>query len=395
MSNKNIYQQLGASADKAGLHMALSAAGLTPEEDTFCTVLPDIAGDPDYYFFSHSDGAGTKSIVAYLLEQESGDSSIYASLAQDALVMNLDDVFCIGRPENLYLANTIGRNAHIVGDLAVSAIIGRYKLLCEVLAQEGISLTLTGGETADCGDVVRTLLVDATLSGRIKRRGLISTKAIQEDDIIIGLSSTGQSRLEQKPNSGIGSNGLTLARHTLLTHSYLDRFPEAGSHSIRGGLSYPGRFNLSDTPEGLGMSIGEALLSPTRTYSPLLAKIYCDVGKNIHGVIHCTGGGQTKVLRFGKGLRYIKDNLFKCPPLFSLIQREGDVDWREMFKVFNMGHRLEIYVPQEFETHIIDLAKDFGIEGRRIGVVQKLSGLDSKNQVVIDSEQGTFDYMLS
>jgi phosphoribosylformylglycinamidine cyclo-ligase len=386
------YQDLGVSASKAGLHRALKAAGSEDAGGLFAGVADDLARDSDYYSFLHCDGAGTKGIVSYLCHRDTNDASSYAGLAQDALVMNLDDVFCIGRPENLLLANTIGRNSRLIDDEVISIIIASYRKLTEKLRLLGIPLAMTGGETADCGDVVRTLMVDAVLCGRIKKSEIIDARAIVPGDVIVGISSTGQASYEDEPHSGIGSNGLTLARHSLLAHSYREQYPEVVDPNSSADLTYVGPFRTTDTAPGMGMSIGQALASPTRTYAPVLNSLFDSREITIHGAIHCTGGGQTKVLRFGRGNRYIKDDLFPIPPLFSLIQKHGSVSWREMYQVFNMGHRMEIYAPPCSATAIIDTAARFSLEAKVIGRVEKQDS--DVNTVVLETEHGVFDYML-
>jgi phosphoribosylformylglycinamidine cyclo-ligase len=343
------YEKFGASASKSGLHTALKNAGASSTHSGFFAQLgTDYTGDPKYKSFLHCDGAGTKSIVAYLLYKSTGDPNVFSGLAQDALVMNLDDVFCVGIPENLLLANTIQRNANLIDDLILEAIIKQYNALCSLFSGFGINIEMVGGETADCGDIVRTILVDAVLAGRVKNDNLINANAIVPGDIIIGLSSTGQATYENSPNSGIGSNGLTLARHALLKNEYAVTYPEVLDPAISLDTAYNGPFSVTDTHNKLNTSIGSALLSPTRSYAPLLMKIYEKLSKNIHGAIHVTGGGQTKILRFGQNNLYIKDNLFDTPPIFELIKEHGEVDWREMYQVFNMGHRFELYVPEQF-----------------------------------------------
>ncbi|MCB0359531.1 MAG: hypothetical protein KDD44_07835, partial [Bdellovibrionales bacterium] len=314
------YSELGVSASKQGLHDALQRAGVESSAGFFAQLGPDIAGDPAYISLLHCDGAGTKALLAYLYACDTNDTSVYASLSQDALVMNLDDILCVGLPSGMSIANAISRNARLIPDEAISRIIGRYKELVDSLNNLGFPLTMTGGETADMGDVVRTLVVDATIAARIPKDRLVDTRNICSGDVIIGLSSTGRASYEDSENSGIGSNGLTLARHALLTEDYLSLYPEvcdpqtAAEHRLRGP------FRMTDLPSGLGMSIGKALLSPTRTYAPVLRKVFESLGRDVHGVIHCTGGGQTKVLRFGPGsLKFIKDNLFPEPPVFRLI----------------------------------------------------------------------------
>lgn len=389
------YQNLGASATKEGIHRALENAGLAAHSQYFAQVLPDIAGDPAMRSFVHADGAGTKSIVAYLRFRDGGDPKVFSALAQDALVMNLDDMYCVGEPCSLVLSNTIARNARLIPDIAIEAIISGYSALCKSLQAEGIEILLGGGETADCGDVVRTLLVDAVMSGRIAAAKLISPSSIQVGDAIVALSSTGQARYESATNSGIGSNGLTLARHCLLHGSYKEKYPECHDPGIDAQYSYVGPYHTSDTPAGLGMSVGEALASPTRTYAPVLKKIYAALGAEIHGVIHLTGGAHTKVLRFAQGKRFIKDSLFPTPPLFQLIQEHGKVEWKEMYKVFNMGQRMELYVPPASVETITKLSAEFGIEARTVGRVEAHPEGDSAaSEVLLRSEHGSFSYRL-
>ncbi len=373
----------------------LDASGLGDSSGLFAPVFADVAGDEQFRSFLHCDGAGTKSIVAYLHYRETGDPTIFAGLAQDALVMNLDDVYCIGKPQSLRLANLLARNSILIDDQAIGQIIARYKELNDQLCAMGIPLIMGGGETADCGDVVRTLLVDAVLSGRIATKNLIYASQIRPGDVIIGLSSSGQSSYEQSPNSGIGSNGLTLARHALLSQQYVTEYPECCDPGIDRSIAYQGPYRTTDSVEGLSMSIGEALCSPTRTYAPVLQKIFDEHPGEIHGVVHLTGGAHTKVLRFGKGNLITKDNLFEIPTLFSLIQKHGQVDWEEMYKVFNMGQRLEIYVPQALGPKIIAAAQSFSIDAQQIGRVEEHpDGPEAANRVRLESEVGEFEYQL-
>lgn len=389
------YLELGASSSKAGLHRALAAAGASSSGSYFAQMLPDQAGDDAYFSFLHCDGAGTKSIVAYLMYRETGQVSAFKGLAQDALVMNLDDAYCVGPAEGLTLANNIARNAKRIPDEIVRVLVEGYSECAEKLRALGIPIRLAGGETADMGDTVRTLVVDAVLSGRIARQQAISTDRIAAGDAIVGLSSTGQASYESKPNSGIGSNGLTLARHALLTADYLTEFPETTAPETDCTKSCRGPFRVTDTPAELGMSIGDALLSPTRSYAPVLRAVYAELGAEIHGVIHCTGGGQTKVLRFGKSLLFRKDALFPIPPIFSLIAQHGEVEAREMYQVFNMGHRLEIYLPEQAVEQVIAISREFGIDARCIGAVEKNSGArNNENRLFLSSTTGQYEYTL-
>ncbi|MDD2942093.1 MAG: AIR synthase-related protein [bacterium] len=389
------YQQLGASAKKTGVHKALAQAGLASNHSYFASFSDDIAGDPTYRSFLHADGAGTKCIVAYLMAQETGDLKWFRGLAQDALVMNLDDIFCIGRPERLQISNTIGRNARLITDEALSEIMSSYAELTEMLKSYDINIDLMGGETADCGDTVRTLVVDAVMAGRIKAENLISTDNVRPGDIIVGLANTGRTVYEKSDNSSIASNGLTLARHCMLAKENAARYPEIIDPGLSSDVAYVGPFKATDTPAELaGMSVGEALASPTRTFAPLLARIYSVLGQEVHGVIHNTGGGQTKNLRFGRGNHYIKNDLFPVPPLFSLIQKYGEVSSSEMYRVFNMGHRIELFLEERHFALIDTMAKELGISAKIIGHVEKNSGSETDNQVTISSGLGTFNYLL-
>lgn len=385
------YSKLGVSSSKAGLHKALAASGTEDKSGLFAQVIPDLAGSPDYSCFVHCDGAGTKCIVPYLYWKETGDKSLFANLAQDALVMNLDDVFCIGQPQSLVLANLVARNASIIDDEILEILIRSYKTLVESLQKQGIEIRLSGGETADCGDTVRTLLVDAVLSGRIENKKLVNTNNIKPGDVILGLSSTGKCVYENQENSGIGSNGLTLARHALLkNHDY----PEVINPELDLNNIYRGPYSVKDKPNGLGMSVGEALASPTRSYAPYLKALYSEAFDAVSGVIHCTGGGQTKVKKFGGNTKdggnlYIKDNLFPTPKLFLLIQEHGNIPWKEMYQVFNMGHRMEIYLKQDSLSAAIKLANSFGIEAKQVGRVEKS---ENGNSVFIKNANGEFSY---
>ena len=387
------YGTLGASATKAGLHSVLHRAGLAADAGLFARVNDDLSRNPDYYSFLHCDGAGTKSIVAYLCFRETGDRSVFAGLAQDAAVMNIDDIFCLGEPEGLILGNALARNAKLIDDEIIGVIIQSYVRLIEKFQGLGIPLQFSGGETADCADVVRTLLVDAVVAGRIRRDKIIDNRRIVPGDVIIGLSSTGKASYESAGNSGISSNGLTLARHALLSSKYSANYPEVVDPALAKDKAYQGPYAVTDLPKGLNMSVGNALLSPTRSYSPVLLRLLRQLGNDIHGLIHCTGGGQGKVLRFGTGNLYIKDNLFPVPPIFALIQETAAIDWREMYQVFNMGHRLEVYAPKCRAAEVIGIAKEFSIAAQEVGrVAENPAGVRDKNRLQIDSPQGKFAY---
>lgn len=391
-TESQIYSSLGASSSKGGVHQAL---GLNKAK-YFIELSEDIAGDPDRYSFLHADGAGTKSIVAYLAFRESGDPTFFKSLAYDSLIMNLDDVFCVGKPESLILSNTIGRNKTLIPDPAIGAIIDGYRELVSLLESYDIAIKLCGGETADLGDLVRTLVVDSTLFGRIKKRETISTDRITPGDIIIGLSNTGKTIYEETPNSSLSSNGYTLARHALINQKYRVKYPEILDPAVSATNSYKGKEDLFAAPPELnGMTLVQALLSPTRTYAPILKEIYQKIPLDqIHGVINCTGGGQTKILRFGNGVRYIKDNLFPCPPIFKLIQDSLNVPWNEMYSVFNMGHRIEIITPEKNFSTINKIVESFGIESRIIGNVVSSDDSSYKDSLTINSEFGEFRFNL-
>jgi phosphoribosylformylglycinamidine cyclo-ligase len=381
------YEKLGASASKAGLHQALKESGLSECKNYFAQVFPDSAGDNGYRSFLHCDGAGTKSVVAYLMYRETGDARWFRGLAQDALVMNLDDCLCLGPVEGMMLANAIARNSRVVPDEALREIFIGYRECVETLFRYGITLQLAGGETADTADVVRTILVDAVLSGRVRKDQLLDTSRITPGDVIVGVSSAGQSSYESSKNSGIGSNGLTLARHALLTKEYQERYPETSQLEDPGRKSAAGKFKVTDTPEELqGMTVGEALLSPTRTFAPLMAKLFSE-RVELHGVIHNTGGGVSKVLRFGRGNRYVKEMKLTRPPIFDLIKDGASVSEEELHKVFNMGMRLEIYLPKDQARKVLDAAAELSLEAAVIGVVESL-GDSTKNEVRLTTATG-------
>ncbi len=379
------YATLGASADKDGLHEILDTLGALPTDNYFCQLIEDIAGDPAYQSFIHCDGAGTKTIVSYLWYKETGSPDYFARLAQDALVMNLDDVYCLGDVESLVLANAIARNSSHITDSLLSPVIKNYYTLGKTLAAHTIPITISGGETADCGDIVRTLVVDATIFGRIPKSSLITPDAIVPGDVIISFASDGKASYENEPNSGIGSNGLTLARHALLHRSNAERFPEILNPSIESSISYQGPFTVTDTPKELGgMSIGDALSSPTRTYAPILKKLFSSIPKqDLHAIIHLTGGAHGKVLRFlPSGCRVVKESLFTPPPIFSLIQEHGRVSAEEMYRVCNMGGRLEIFCPEVHAKTIIDTASSYNIAAKISGFVES----HSEKEVILKVE---------
>ncbi|MDU1905258.1 MAG: AIR synthase-related protein [Dysgonomonas sp.] len=383
------YNQRGVSASKEDVHNAIKNIdkGLFPK--AFCKIIPDIlTGDPEYCNIMHADGAGTKSSLAYIYWKETGDLSVWRGIAQDALIMNIDDLLCVGATDNILLSSTIGRNKMLVPGEVISAIINATNDLCEELSQLGVNIYPTGGETADVGDLVRTIIVDSTVTCRMKRSDVISNDKIQGGDVIVGLSSSGQATYEKEYNGGMGSNGLTSARHDVFANYLAQKYPESYDSSIPSDLVYSGTKRLTDEIEGVSLDAGKLVLSPTRTYAPVIKKILEKLRPQIHGMVHCSGGAQTKVLHFVDKVKIIKDNMFPVPPLFKLIQEQSGTDWKEMYKVFNMGHRMEIYVSPEYAQEIINISKSFNIDAQIIGRVEA----SEKTELIIDSEFGRFEY---
>jgi phosphoribosylformylglycinamidine cyclo-ligase len=384
------YIDLGVSSSKEEVQKAIENidSGLFP--DSFCKIVPDIfTGNTEWCIITHADGAGTKSALAYMYYKETGDVSIFRGIAQDSIVMNLDDMLCVGATDRFILSNTIGKNRfHIDGEVIAEVIYG-YEDFIKHMNTYGITIKSAGGETADLGDLVRTIVVDSTLTTRMQRDKVIRSSKISPGDFIIGLSSSGKSKYEEKQNSGIGSNGFTLARHVLLDSEYRHKFPETFDISLDSSLTYQGSFHLSDTVSDLGETIGEALLSPTRTYAPVMKDILSQYQNDISFAVHCTGGGQVKCLNFGKKIRYVKDNLFSPPRIFRIIQEAGNIDWHEMYKTFNMGHRMELIASAEISDSIIEISKRFGVDARIIGRCERS---EEKNCVDIRSEFGDFKY---
>ncbi|MBY0588095.1 phosphoribosylformylglycinamidine cyclo-ligase [bacterium] len=384
------YQKLGVSATKEEVHRAIAGTdpGLFP--GAFCRIGTDVlGGDPDYCSALHSDDAGTKAIVAYLQFRETGNADIFRGIAQDALVMNLDDLLCIGAVDRFLLGNTINRNSFVIPGSVIGEAIAGYSDVVKSLLPYGIEIVATGGETADMNDAVRTIIIGATLATRLRRDQVIDNSRIQPGDVIVGFSSTGQAVWESRPNSGIGDNGLTLARHALLHRDYGTRFPESMDPGVDRQATYRGPFHLSDRPAGLPMTIGEAILSPTRTYAPLLKKIFDVVGRSaIHGLVHNTGGGQTKCKSFGKSIKYVKTNLFPVPRILELIAEHGQVESKEMYQTFNMGHRLEAMVDPKTAPEMIRLSQEMGIEAQVVGVCET----SPRNVVEIRTPTGSFEY---
>ncbi|MCX7986999.1 MAG: AIR synthase-related protein [Bacteroidales bacterium] len=383
------YQQRGVSASKEDVHRAIKNIdkGIFPK--AFCKIIPDyLTNDPAYCVVMHADGAGTKSSLAYLYWKETGDISVWKGIAQDALVMNIDDLLCVGATKNILLSSTIGRNKNLIPGDVITAIIEGTHQLCEELSQWGISVYPTGGETADVGDLVRTIIVDSTVVCRMRRDEVIDNARIQPGDVIVGLSSTGQAIYENQYNSGIGSNGLTSARHDMFTHELASKYPESYDPIVPNDLIYTGKFKLTDKIEGTNLDAGKLVLSPTRTYAPIIAKILPLYRDKIHGMVHCSGGAQTKVLHFVDKVHVVKNNLFDTPILFNLIQQQSQTPWKEMYKVFNMGHRFEIYTDQDTAEQIIKISNEFSVDAKIIGHCEP----HSSKKLTIRSEHGEFVY---
>lgn len=383
------YMMRGVSAAKEDVHNAIRNIdkGLYPK--AFCKIIPDLlAGDPEYCNIMHADGAGTKSSLAYAYWKRTGDLSVWKGIAQDALIMNIDDLLCVGATDNILVSSTIGRNKRLVPGEVIAAIINGTEELLADLREMGVGIYSTGGETADVGDLVRTIIVDSTVTCRMRRADVIDNANIRPGDVIVGLASFGQATYEQRYNGGMGSNGLTSARHDVFGKSVAREFPETYDNAIPDDLAYCGTQDLTSPVEGIPVNAGELVLSPTRTYAPVIKQILSELRPAIHGMVHCTGGAQTKVLHFVENLHVIKDNLFPTPPLFALIQKESGTDWKEMYKVFNMGHRMEIYLSEADAQRVIDIAAGFGIEGRIVGRVESAEA----NRLTIKSEHGTFEY---
>ena len=382
------YNLRGVSAGKEDVHNAIKNVdkGLFPQ--AFCKIVPDhLSNDEDYCIVMHADGAGTKSSLAYMYWKETGDISVWKGIAQDALIMNIDDLLCVGITDNILLSSTIGRNKNNIPGEVLSAIINGTEELLEDLRNKGIGINSTGGETADVGDLVRTIIVDSTVVARMKRSDVISNHNIQDGDVIVGLSSFGQATYETEYNGGMGSNGLTSARHDVFGKELATKFPESFDPSVPKDLVYSGSKKLTDATDS-PLNAGKLVLSPTRTYAPVIKNILDSHRKDIHGMVHCSGGAQTKVLHFVENVHVIKDNLFPIPPLFKLIQEESKTDWKEMYKVFNMGHRMEIYVPKEVAEEIISISKSFNIDAQIVGRVERHDG----KKLTINSPYGEFIY---
>ncbi len=388
---KDIYSQLGVSSKKEDVHKAIQSIdkGLFP--GAFCKIVQDVGMRDDYCSIFHSDGAGTKASLAYMYYKETDKISVFRGIVRDALVMNIDDMLCVGATENFFISNNIGRNKRFISGEVISTIIKEYFTYSEKLSEFGLNVVMCGGETADVGDIVKTLLVDASVFTSMKREEIINAENIKAGDVIVGLASDGKASYEDEFNSGIGSNGLTLARHGVLSHAYYKKFPECYDQNLDEQFIFFGNYQLTDKIKGLSLTVGEALLSPTRTYAPLLLDVLKKYREEIHGIIHNTGGGQTKILNFGKGITYLKNNLFKIPKIFEIIKKSSETLWKEMYQVFNMGHRMEICCDESIAKEIIDIAKKYNIESKIIGQCEK-SSHKNKNQLEIKSEFGAFNY---
>jgi phosphoribosylformylglycinamidine cyclo-ligase len=384
------YNLRGVSATKEDVHNAIKKLDRGIFSNAFCKIIPDhLSGSKNHCVVMHADGAGTKSSLAYIYWKETGDLSVWKGIAQDALVMNIDDLICIGAVDNILVSTTIGRNKNLVSGEVISAIINGVEEFLAKMRSYGINIHSTGGETADVGDVVKTIIVDSTVTCRMKRKDVIDEK-IKAGDVIVGLASFGKAKYENAYNGGMGSNGLTSARHDVFSKIYLEKYPESFDAAIPNEVVYSGTKKLTDPTEVKGVDAGKLVLSPTRTYAPIIKKIIEKHGKNIHGIIHCSGGGQTKVLKFVNGVHVIKDNLFPTPPLFRLIQQESKTDWKEMYQVFNMGHRMEIYTDKKSAEKIISISRSFGVDAQIIGRVEKST--NKKNKLTIESQHGKFEY---
>jgi len=392
MISSQRYDQRGVSASKDDVHNAIKNIdkGLFPK--AFCKIIPDIiAGDPLYCNIMHADGAGTKSSLAYSYWKETGDISVWRGIAQDAIIMNVDDLLCVGATDNILLSSTIGRNKNLIPGEVIAAIINGTEEILAELRDAGMGIYSTGGETADVGDLVRTIIVDSTVTCRMKRGDVISNDRIQPGDVIVGLASYGQASYEKEYNGGMGSNGLTSARHDVFNKTVAEKYPESYDPGIPADLIFSGSKNLTDlvdVGDGQSITAGKLVLSPTRTYAPIIKAILNTYRKQVNGMVHCSGGAQTKVLHFIEGLHIIKDNLFPVPPLFKLIQQESNTSWQEMYKVFNMGHRMELYAPAEIAGDIISIAESFNVQAQIIGRVEK----SGTRQVTVKSEFGEFVY---
>ena len=388
MSNQR-YMMRGVSASKEDVHNAIKNIdkGIFPK--AFCKIIPDIlGGDPEYCNIMHADGAGTKSSLAYMYWKETGDLGVWRGIAQDALIMNIDDLLCVGATDNILVSSTIGRNKLLVPGEVISAIINGTEELLAELRDLGVNAYSTGGETADVGDLVRTIIVDSTVTCRMKRKDVISNGNIRPGDVIVGLSSYGQASYEKSYNGGMGSNGLTSARHDVFGKYLATKYPESYDNAVPDELVYSGTLKLTDKIAELGIDAGKLVLSPTRTYAPVIKKLLDEMRSQIHGMVHCSGGAQTKIMHFVEKMRVVKNNLFPVPPLFNIIQEQSGTDWHEMYKVFNMGHRMEIYVDSSNAQKVIEISHSFGIDAQIVGYTEA----SDRNELIIESDKGRFEY---
>ncbi len=383
------YDLRGVSAAKEDVHNAIKNVdkGIFPK--AFCKIIPDIlGGDPEWCNIMHADGAGTKSSLAYAYWRETGDLGVWKGIAQDALIMNVDDLLCVGATDRMLVSSTIGRNKRLITGEVIAAIINGTEELLETMRGYGVEIYGTGGETADVGDLVRTIIVDSTVTTRMRRADVINNADIADGDVIVGMASFGQATYETEYNGGMGSNGLTSARHDVFNKNVAEKYPETFDGKIPADLIYSGTKDLLDTVDGTDLTAGKLVLSPTRTYAPVIRRLLQEMRGEIHGMVHCTGGAQTKVMHFVENKHVIKDNMFPLPPLFKLIQEQSDTDWAEMYKVFNMGHRMEVYLPSDKAGMVIDIAREFNIDARIIGRVEDAPA----NSLTIRSEFGEFRY---
>ena len=387
--NDQRYNLRGVSASKEDVHNAIKNIdkGIFPK--AFCKIIPDIlGGDPEYCNIMHADGAGTKSSLAYMYWKETGDLGVWRGIAQDALIMNIDDLLCVGATDNILVSSTIGRNKLLVPGEVISAIINGTEELLAELRDLGVNAYSTGGESADVGDLVRTIIVDSTVTCRMKRKDVISNGNIRPGDVIVGLSSYGQASYEKSYNGGMGSNGLTSARHDVFGKYLATKYPESYDNAVPDELVYSGTLKLTDKIAELGIDAGKLVLSPTRTYAPVIKKLLDEMRSQIHGMVHCSGGAQTKIMHFVEKMRVVKNNLFPVPPLFNIIQEQSGTDWHEMYKVFNMGHRMEIYVDSSNAQKVIEISHSFGIDAQIVGYTEA----SDRNELIIESDKGRFEY---
>ena len=387
--NDQRYNLRGVSASKEDVHNAIKNIdkGIFPK--ALCKIIPDIlGGDPEYCNIMHADGAGTKSSLAYMYWKETGDLGVWRGIAQDALIMNIDDLLCVGATDNILVSSTIGRNKLLVPGEVISAIINGTEELLAELRDLGVNAYSTGGETADVGDLVRTIIVDSTVTCRMKRKDVISNGNIRPGDVIVGLSSYGQASYEKSYNGGMGSNGLTSARHDVFGKYLATKYPESYDNAVPDELVYSGTLKLTDKIAELGIDAGKLVLSPTRTYAPVIKKLLDEMRSQIHGMVHCSGGAQTKIMHFVEKMRVVKNNLFPVPPLFNIIQEQSGTDWHEMYKVFNMGHRMEIYVDSSNAQKVIEISHSFGIDAQIVGYTEA----SDRNELIIESDKGRFEY---